>query len=546
MQAQVVFYGSLQNSKVHQGTYFQVLYELAQAKGQDFIPPNFGNLKVISGPSTSSSITIINGKREETYGFSYTLFAENQGDFQIPPAKIKVNGKYIKSNPIDLKIYPPLQPKHIPSDEDLGEMPYFVQAELSADTAMVGQQVILDYFLYSKKPIERVNFRVDPDLQDFFVLSPGLKSFPGNEEESVDINGNNFVKRRIKRLSLFPKTSGELHIGAAQFKLMIPSKGYGFFKTYESVFVNTEAQKVLVLPVPKNPPSSFCGVVGTYNIQCQHNKNRLTTDDVLTINVTIKGDGDKNKFVKPIILDHPKFEAYEPELVAENYLSQDDKVVQYTELSYSFIPLETGSYKLNPQISYINGEGFSWEIVQCDTLQITVFPGKSQSTETNPSSNAENKVALTEMSETDTRTAMYQTNYWPYWIWPISMLGAFILVLIQQNQREEVHVLTPKEAFDRDVDQWKANAESEAHQLEQLLMRYIEEDLDIPVEAWSEDQWKKSAKKKGWKQDLIDRVAQLLHQLSYASYAGTSASKNHAAWAKEAKEIVDEINFSSE
>ncbi len=87
------------------GEMFRVKFEL-NAKGSDFKEPNFSDFQVISGPNTSSSSSIdwVNGKMIQNITNTYTfiLMVNNEGEYTIPPAIIKSNGKTYQSNFVDI------------------------------------------------------------------------------------------------------------------------------------------------------------------------------------------------------------------------------------------------------------------------------------------------------------------------------------------------------------------------------------------------------------------------------------------------------------
>ena len=87
----------------------QILIQYSiDTKGDKFKAPNFSGLRVLSGPnpSTSSSYTFINGKSENKISTTYSFYikAIKEGDFNITPASIKVDGKTIKSKPYQIKV----------------------------------------------------------------------------------------------------------------------------------------------------------------------------------------------------------------------------------------------------------------------------------------------------------------------------------------------------------------------------------------------------------------------------------------------------------
>ena len=86
---------------VNQNERFQIYFTFEGAEGsnlQGFRPPNFENLKILSGPNQSSSIRMINGNVSSTITYSYIVIAPNTGKFTIESGSTQYKGKEFKSN----------------------------------------------------------------------------------------------------------------------------------------------------------------------------------------------------------------------------------------------------------------------------------------------------------------------------------------------------------------------------------------------------------------------------------------------------------------
>ena len=82
-------------SHIIAGRPFRVVFSVnASAKNISFNAPS--GLEVVYGPavSSSSSMSIVNGKRSSsrTTSFTYTLLAEKEGNYVLPEAKVEVSG----------------------------------------------------------------------------------------------------------------------------------------------------------------------------------------------------------------------------------------------------------------------------------------------------------------------------------------------------------------------------------------------------------------------------------------------------------------------
>ena len=105
--AQNINFVATAKSTVETGEQFRVIYEL-NAEGERFTGPDFGQLRVITGPmtSSSSSIQLINGQmsRSFTQSYTYVVTAANPGDINVGPASIYVDGTKINSNSLSIKV----------------------------------------------------------------------------------------------------------------------------------------------------------------------------------------------------------------------------------------------------------------------------------------------------------------------------------------------------------------------------------------------------------------------------------------------------------
>ena len=92
------------------GKPFQLTYTINQ-RARDLKAPQMADFEVLAGPytSTSSSTSFVNGKRTSTYTqtYTYTLLAQREGTFTIPPADIKVSGERYQSNGVRITVLSP-------------------------------------------------------------------------------------------------------------------------------------------------------------------------------------------------------------------------------------------------------------------------------------------------------------------------------------------------------------------------------------------------------------------------------------------------------
>ena len=137
--------------------YFEVTFSLRNADGRQFQPPSFNDFVIVSGPSRSARTTVINGNVSKEISFIYTLQPKRVGKFTIGNATISANNRSLRTSPFSVEVLEPKEGETGPQDQ------FFVQAELSATEAYVGQQVKLDYKLYYQVDIQNFNISQESD-----------------------------------------------------------------------------------------------------------------------------------------------------------------------------------------------------------------------------------------------------------------------------------------------------------------------------------------------------------------------------------------------
>ena len=161
--AQVKFYAKTDASKIVQGSYLELSFVLENADSKRFIPPQFKGLEKVSGPSTSSSTRVYNGKVSKTKSWTYTLTANEVGTFEIGRATVNANGKSMSSQPVMVQVIKGSE-KNVERDKQA-----FVKIELSDSIGYVGSQIHVDYRLYTTLDVRTFNIDNEPSFDGFYA-----------------------------------------------------------------------------------------------------------------------------------------------------------------------------------------------------------------------------------------------------------------------------------------------------------------------------------------------------------------------------------------
>lgn len=88
------------------GNYFQVVFSLENAKGQDFQAPAFEDFYVKSGPNMSSSFSMVNGEVSQSISYTFYLEPKDVGNYYIQPASIAVGESMLETEPVEIMVVP--------------------------------------------------------------------------------------------------------------------------------------------------------------------------------------------------------------------------------------------------------------------------------------------------------------------------------------------------------------------------------------------------------------------------------------------------------
>lgn len=88
------------------GNYFQVVFSLENAKGQDFQAPAFEDFIVKSGPNMSSSFSMMNGEVSQSISYTFYLEPKDIGNYYIQPASIAVGEMMLETDPVEILVVP--------------------------------------------------------------------------------------------------------------------------------------------------------------------------------------------------------------------------------------------------------------------------------------------------------------------------------------------------------------------------------------------------------------------------------------------------------
>jgi hypothetical protein len=289
----------------------------------------------------------------------------------------------------------------------------FLKVEVDKTSLYEGEQLTATYKLYTRLPTNSSVTRV-PAFKGFSAKDVELPNPPQATTERV--NGQLFKVFTIRKTLLFPLQSGTLELDPVEvdnqvrlvklvndngnrkrprdiFEDFFNDPGFkdpfndpffdDFFNrpevTYEDVpyKIQSTPVKIAVKPLPVDTrPISFNGAVGHFTMTATIDKTSLTTDDALTLKVTIAGQGNVNLLNSPKIDIPSSFEKYDPK-ITDNIDKNSNPLSGSRQFEFALMPLEAGEHTIPPvEFSYFDPAAHAYKTIKSKAFTIKVSAGK--------------------------------------------------------------------------------------------------------------------------------------------------------------------------
>ncbi len=434
-QNEVTFEAITDARQVVVNGYFDMTFSLKNATGTQFVPPSFKDFVVVAGPNTSSSMQIINGSVTREMGFGFTLQATKVGRFTIGSATVRANGKEFRSAPIVVEVVKGASRPGAGSGEQ-----FFVRVEPSKKQAFVGEQVLLDFKLYTTVGIEGYDIPEDPTYDGFYALE--LRRFSSNTVQEV-LNGKQYATKVLRRIALFPQKTGRLTVDPFRIQLAVLDEdsrtGFFFSRSVKPVFYTTEAVEINVSALPGGAPDGFCGAVGKYELQAGVDRKTATTDDAITLSMVLNGNGDSKRITPPDLMLSDSFEIYPPKVVSDKSDEIRGEILSEKRIEYLILPKFPGSYSIKPNVSYFDSGKKAYVQLPIGpfSLEVKAGSGRRSSASQSPEVAGLNDILPIKSSADFTQTTSQFTGSILFYILAaLPFLGFCILLVIRKKQRE--------------------------------------------------------------------------------------------------------------
>lgn len=373
------------------------------ARGDNLKLPDLSNFDLLMGPSTSqsTSVQIINGRTTQSQSFSYTyiLRAKEQGTFTIRPASIDVDGKVIVSNPLTIQVVTgrPQQPQQQAQPGDQGEPQasganisredLFIRLELNKRNVYKGEQIIATVKLYANPNLPLTGFE-----------EVNLPTYEGFYTQDIDIPQQiNFTREVyndkiyqvgiLKKTVLFPQQTGSITIRPFSITTLVQQRVRqrsffdDFFTGLQTARAKLTADAVTISVRDLPPaPSSFYGGVGSFNLTSEISNTEATTNDAVTLKVTISGSGNLRLIQTPKLELSSDFDLYDPSSTDQVRINESGMSGSRT-IEYLFQPRMEGEFTIPPiPFTFFNPSSGQYEQRSTPEYRLKVIKGTDDRT----------------------------------------------------------------------------------------------------------------------------------------------------------------------
>lgn len=541
---------------------FRLKYTLnRRSKGEPRLPA-IEHFTILAGPyrSEQSSTSIVNGNvtSSQSVTYTYTLQADEEGEFTISGATINIDNESYTSNSIRIKVLPPdksataqtqqrgnRRQNDNTSSTNISNDELFMTATLNKTKVYEQEAVLLTYKVYSAVNLTALNGKI-PDLKDFQIQEIEL---PNEKEWQMEhYNGRNYRTLLWQQYVLFPQKSGVIEIPSAIYEgvVAVQTRSYDpfdFFGGTNYIEVKKEIRtprlKLNVQSLPSPKPTGFSGGVGNFKVSSSISTTELKANEAVTLRLTISGTGNM-KLIKTPELSLPEdFEVYDPKI--DNRFSlktsgfSGNKIIEYL-----FIPRYGGEYTIpSVQFSYFDISSKEYKSIATESYTLKVEKGKDNQggAVTTYVSKEELKmlgqdIRFIKRGDTSlSKEGDYLFASTAYYLWYIIPLLAFIayIVIYRKQMAENANIAKTrtKKANKVAVKRLKfanrllkENKKNEFYdEILKTLWGYMSDKLSIPVSQLSKENITVELEKRGVEEPLVNELHTVLNEGEFARYA---------------------------
>ena len=326
--------------------------------------PDLGSFARYLGRSSSTNMQIINGVTTASVTIQYRFQAIREGTFEIGAVEVESQGQVLRTLPVTLTVTATASPGGVSAaDNESGVGPddLFIVAEVSKRRVYQNEPIEVSYRLFTRVSVNAYSIVGVGESEGFWVEEVPSPQSP--QVEQMVRNGQQYATAVVRHVVLFPAGPGTKIVEplSVEASVRVQRQRRSIFDdvfgggSQEPVVIASEAVEIEVLPLPADGrPQSFTGLVGRLDVSASIDRSTVETNDAVTLEVTIEGEGNIQGLAAPDIGVDRDFEVFPPE-VTQTIDRSGARVRGVRTYRYVLIPRTPGERTIPPiEMSYFD------------------------------------------------------------------------------------------------------------------------------------------------------------------------------------------------
>lgn len=542
-------------SRVNVGENFRVAYTVTTQEVEDFRSNmrTTDEVEVIAGPYTSkvSSFSMVNGHTSSTSSvtYTYTLYANKVGNYVIPAAHAKINGKTVTSKAIKITITGHAhQNSNTPNNSSgiresgtpISGNELFIKVSANKRRVHEQEPILLTYKVYTTLELTQLDGKM-PDLTGFHtqeVSLPQQKSF-----HIERVNGKPYRCVTWSQYVMYPQMTGNLKIPSITFHGIVVQEnrsvdpfeaffngGSGYVEVKRDIVAPSVSIDVDPLPMR---PANFSGGVGKFNISAQLNNKDVKAGNPVNFRVVVGGVGNLKLIKQPMVKFPKDFDQYDAKVTDKTKLTANGLE---GNMIYDFlaVPRNQGDYTIPPvELVYYDVNQNKYCTIRTESFDLHVAKGDGKSGSIADFANEKN-TDIRGIKEGSARSVDVDNLFFAsslYWFCLLSSILVFVVLLIIFRKRvianADVVRLKGRRANKvatkrlRKANRLMLQGQSSEFYDEVLkaLWGYMGDKLNMPIEKLSSENIAETLKSHSVDANTIDKFTDALSECEYERYA---------------------------
>lgn len=418
----------------------------------------------------------------------------------------------------------------------------FLRTVVEPKEAVVGQQVVMNVYLYRRIRIDEWTVSREPTTEGFWVEDLGRTQ----QEARQFVDQTMYVVHQVKRTALFPLREGTLTIGAPRIEART---GFSFFSRRASTVVREGVPVQLIvrsLPEKGRPESFEAENIGRFEIKARVDRRTSKIGEPVTLTVVVSGRGNLRKVKIPPLEEIEGARVYEPR-VNDAVAAQGGQLVGERRWEYLILPQKEGNLELPcVELGFFDPDAKQYKTIRSETVSVAVS-GRAA-----PGSNEGIQEAgdLPEIEEESQRREMdplhlihrhaaltngMTSMYWSWWFIALLIVAPAGFIALLVVQRVRLHRFAT-----RDVVRSRRAAQVARKTLDEIAEGDVEDAMSRVMKAFNEffvDRMGRSVTgltmeelrifviERGASEELASKVVALIERCEHARFAGAGGAE---------------------